>query len=168
MTGKPAGSPGSRAGHRFQLIEHAVIRKVGSTFRQHARVNRFGTLWAHGRTGAGLSLQRCLCFELPLLKDRSDKRIAPRVRVLGHAQIISRTGNTNCVVRDLSDTGAKLGVSSKVKLPAEFDLLFVRRRLTLRVRVRWRNGESVGVAFCEPDKAPRAGKPKDEQHVLDV
>jgi hypothetical protein len=103
-----------------------------------------------------------------LPKDGQDKRIAPRYRVLGHAQIIGRTGATNCVVRDLSDSGAKLGVSSKVKLPAEFDLWFVRRRLKLRVRVRWRDGEYVGVAFCDPEKAPKTSKPRDEQFVLDV
>jgi hypothetical protein len=97
-----------------------------------------------------------------------DKRIAPRYRVLGHAQIISPTGATNCVVRDLSDSGAKLGVSSKIRLPAEFDLWFVRRRLKLRVRVRWRHGEYVGVAFCDPDKAPKPPKPRDAKFVLDV
>jgi PilZ domain len=105
--------------------------------------------------------------ELPLPQDGRDKRVAPRYRVLGHAQIIGRTGAINCVVRDLSDTGAKLGVSSQVRLPAEFDLRFVRRRLTLRVRIRWRAGEYVGVAFCEPEKAPKAARPA-EQHMLDV
>jgi len=109
-----------------------------------------------------------LPFELPLSKDGPDKRIAPRYRVLGHAQIISRTGATNCVVRDLSESGAKLGVSSKVKLPAEFDLWFVRRRLKLRVRVRWREGEYVGVAFCDPQQAPKATRPRDGQFLLDV
>ena len=57
--------------------------------------------------------------------------------MLGHAQIIGRTKAINCVVRDLSDTGAKLGVSNSVRLPAEFDLRFVQRRLTLRVRVKY-------------------------------
>ena len=82
-------------------------------------------------------------------KDERNKRVAPRYPVLGHAQIIGQTKAINCVVRDLSDTGAKLGVSNSVKLPAEFDLRFVQRRLTLRVRVRWRAGEYVGVAFCD-------------------
>ncbi len=101
-------------------------------------------------------------------EDGQDKRVAPRYRVLGHAQIIGRSGATNCVVRDLSESGAKLGISSKVKLPAEFDLWFVQRRLKLRVRVRWRSGEYVGVAFCDPEKAPKPSKPKGDQFVLDV
>ena len=101
-------------------------------------------------------------------KDGRDKRIAPRYRVLGHAQIISRTGATNCVVRDLSESGARLGVSERVKLPAEFDLWFVQRKLKLRVRVKWRNGDYVGVAFFEPQKAPKARSKSDEQFLLDV
>ena len=106
--------------------------------------------------------------ELPLPKDARDKRVAPRYRVLGHAQIISRTGATNCVVRDLSESGARLGVSEKAKLPPEFDLYFVQRKLKLRVRVKWRNGDYVGVAFCDPDKAPKAPKPKDSSFLLNV
>ncbi len=46
--------------------------------------------------------------------------------------------------------------------------MFVRRRLKLRVRVRWRRGEFVGVAFCEPEKAPKARSAKDETYVLNV
>jgi len=100
-------------------------------------------------------------------KDERNKRVAPRYPVLGHAQIIGQTKAINCVVRDLSDTGAKLGVSNSVRLPAEFDLRFVQRRLTLRVRVRWRAGEYVGVAFCEPDRTLKASCPA-EQRMLDV
>lgn len=100
-------------------------------------------------------------------QDGRDKRVAQRVQVLGHAQILGRTGAINCVVRDLSDTGVKLGVSSQVRLPAEFDLRFVQRRLTLRVQVRWRTGEHVGVAFCEPEKAPTVSRSA-KQHMLDV
>jgi hypothetical protein len=104
-----------------------------------------------------------------LLKDGRDNRVAPRYRVLGHAQIIGRAGSTNCVVRDLSESGARLGVSAHTKLPPEFDLWFVQRRMKLRVRIKWRNGDYVGVAFCEPKKAPKGPKPKaQEQFLLDV
>ena len=82
-------------------------------------------------------------------KDSRDNRIAPRYRVLGHAQIMFRGATTNCVVRDLSESGAKLGVASNVKLPEEFDLWLVQRKLRLRVRLRWRRGEFAGVSFLE-------------------
>lgn len=98
-----------------------------------------------------------------------NKRIAPRYRVLGHAQIMGREGATNCVVRDLSDTGAKLGVSSKAKLPPEFDLWFVQRKMKMRVRIRWRRGDYVGVLFCDPQQALKAPPTRrDGQFVLDV
>jgi hypothetical protein len=82
------------------------------------------------------------------LPDGQNKRTAPRFRVLGHAQILSRSGAINCVIRDLSDTGAKLGVTAAAKLPAEFDLWLVQRKLKLRARLRWRRGEFAGVSFC--------------------
>lgn len=92
-------------------------------------------------------------------ENSKDKRIAPRYRVLGHAQILGSGKTTNCVVRDLSESGAKLGVSSKIKLPPEFDIWLVQRKLKLRVRLKWRRGEYIGVAFEEPQpefKSPRA------------
>ena len=52
-----------------------------------------------------------------------NRRITPRHRVLGHGQIIAKGVITNCVIRDLSDTGAKLGVSHKAKLPQQFNLI---------------------------------------------
>ncbi|HEY7383850.1 MAG TPA: PilZ domain-containing protein [Beijerinckiaceae bacterium] len=82
-----------------------------------------------------------------------NRRISPRHRVLGHGQIIARGIVTNCVIRDLSDTGAKLGVSHKVRLPAEFHLLFVKRNLRLRVRLVRREGDIVGVSFVDMENA---------------
>ena len=102
-------------------------------------------------------------------KNGREKRIAPRYRVLGHAQILGPNGATNCVVRDLSDSGAKLGVSSRAKLPPEFILWFVQRKLKLRVRLRWREGEFVGVSFC--DLQPAFKTPHNEREsrfILDV
>jgi hypothetical protein len=135
-------------------------RSAGGGF---AAINSFNTIWAYRRPR-----RRTVAVELPLSKDGQDKRIAPRYRVLGHAQIIGRTGATNCVIRDLSESGAKLGVSGRAKLPPEFDLWFVQRKLKLRVRIKWRNGDYVGVAFCDPHKAPKPPKARDEQVLLDV
>jgi hypothetical protein len=81
--------------------------------------------------------------------ERDSRRASPRYRVLGHGQIITQGFVTNCVIRDLSESGAKLGVSRKVKLPAQFSLLFVQRKLTLRVRLRWREGDAAGVSFSD-------------------
>ena len=99
----------------------------------------------------------------------SEKRTAPRYRVLGHAQIIGPGGVTNCVIRDLSDSGAKLGVSHKVKLPPEFTLWLVQRKMKLRVHLRWRDGDYVGVSFLEPQPAFKTPATNQENRfILDV
>ncbi len=101
-------------------------------------------------------------------KDGRDRRIVPRHQVLGHVQIIGRTGPINCVVRDLSESGARLGVSGRAKLPPTFDLWLVQRKLKLRVRMKWRNGDHVGVAFCDPQKAFKPPTAGGEQVLVDV
>jgi PilZ domain len=82
-----------------------------------------------------------------------NRRVSPRYRVLGHGQIVAHGIVTNCVIRDLSDTGAKLGVTRKAKLPGQFNLLFVKRNLKLRVRLRWRDGDAAGVSFVDMEEA---------------
>jgi PilZ domain len=84
-----------------------------------------------------------------------ENRRAERHRVLSHAQIISGGVIANCIVRDLSETGARLGVSRKVKPPPQFDLLFARHGLELRARIRWRRGDFVGVSFCLEERIAR-------------
>lgn len=103
------------------------------------------------------------------MSNSSEKRIAPRVRVLGHAQILAPTGVVNCVIRDLSDTGAKLGVAEAATIPVEFDLWLVQRKLKLRARLKWRRGNFAGVAFSAnqpllkvPQRAPG------RNYILDV
>ena len=82
-----------------------------------------------------------------------NRRISMRHRVLGHGQIIARGVVTNCVIRDLSDTGAKLGITQKARLPEQFHLFFVKRNLRLRVRLVWREGDIAGVSFVDMESA---------------
>jgi hypothetical protein len=55
-----------------------------------------------------------------------------------------------------------------VRLPPEFDLWFVQRKLKLRVRVKWRNGDYVGVAFTNPQQLFKARRPNGERYVVDA
>jgi hypothetical protein len=103
------------------------------------------------------------------LPEGHDKRNAPRHRVLGHAQILAPGGIVNCVVRDLSETGARLGLSGKAKVPTEFHLWLVRRKLKLRARLRWRRGDYAGVSFVGAEPSLKALKTKpNNKVVLDV
>ena len=98
-----------------------------------------------------------------------EKRNAQRYRVLGHAQILGRNGAINCVIRDLSDTGAKLGVTAAAKLPAEFDLWLVQRKLKLRARLPWRRGDYIGVSFCVMEHASKVIQTtREKKLVLDA
>ena len=78
-----------------------------------------------------------------------NERKAPRIAVLGLAVITGPTLKANCVVRDISSTGAKLGISGKVKLPAAFDLWLIKTKSKRRAVLRWRRGDFAGVEFCQ-------------------
>jgi hypothetical protein len=76
-----------------------------------------------------------------------DKRAAQRFQVLGHAQLRAGPLLIHCVIRDLSQSGAKLGLPRQAKLPANSDLWLVQGDSRIRVAVKWREGDHVGVAF---------------------
>jgi hypothetical protein len=83
--------------------------------------------------------------------DTHNKRAAPRKVVLGHGLITGPNIHANCVIRDISSTGAKLGVSGKISLPAAFELVLVKTGSKRRVLLRWRRGDFAGVEFCQGD-----------------
>ena len=82
-----------------------------------------------------------------------DRRNAKRHHVLLHAMVVIRDRTTYCIVRDLSDTGAKLGVSACANLPDRFDLRFVGNAHEVPVRLMWRSGNAAGVRFEAPHQA---------------
>ena len=80
-------------------------------------------------------------------------RIAPRRRVLGHCLVVGAGMRASAIIRDISATGAQLGMASRVKLPPEFHLLDPKTNSARRVALRWREGDLVGVQFCEASAA---------------
>lgn len=93
-----------------------------------------------------------------------DKRQAPRKRVLKGATIAfnNRSSTLSCMVRDISETGARLRVSKDLAVPARFDLLIEVDGLEAPCTVAWRRGEEIGVTFDAP---PTRGKPHRTQVV---
>jgi hypothetical protein len=97
-----------------------------------------------------------------------EKRIAPRTEVFGEALVIAPGIKARCIIRDLSATGAKLGLSRKVILPEQFELLLLKTKSIRRVSLRWRSGDFAGVQFCrgeaslpvadEPDSQPKTSE----------
>ena len=75
-------------------------------------------------------------------------RNAPRHRISKAARIEFTGGRPiDCVVRDLSLTGAKIQVATQVGVPKCFVLVIPDDGLRLSARIAWRKDYHVGVAF---------------------
>jgi hypothetical protein len=53
----------------------------------------------------------------------------------------------DCIVRDLSETGAQVAFAHPVTLPSEVELEVPTKRLSTRARVMWSNGKTHGLMF---------------------
>ena len=78
---------------------------------------------------------------------RGSRRSKSFLRGLVH--ISRKRGGLACLVRDLSDKGARIIFSDIVMLPDVVDLNIPQRDLTLRARVQWRRNHEIGLAFLE-------------------
>jgi hypothetical protein len=61
----------------------------------------------------------------------------------------NRRGTLDCVIRDLSETGARLTISEAVAVPEAMELYIPNREEVHRARVEWRAGNEIGVSFGE-------------------
>ena len=79
----------------------------------------------------------------------SEQRTRARARSFLKGRIVfgNKATTRDCVVRNISETGAKLHVSDSVTIPDQFDLHIPQRDETLRSRLKWRRADEVGVAF---------------------
>ena len=79
------------------------------------------------------------------------RRTAPRLRSLIAARIAYNNGQStfDCLIRDLSESGAKLAISALAALPDTFDLIIPRDNRTHRARAMWRRANELGVRFEE-------------------
>jgi len=77
-----------------------------------------------------------------------ERRIAPRRNTTLPATIVFNGGRASlpCVVRNVSESGAKLQVSSVAGVPNSFDLLVEGHR-PQSCRIVWRSLKEIGVAY---------------------
>jgi PilZ domain len=59
----------------------------------------------------------------------------------------NRHSALDCLVRDISPSGARLIFSDTVTIPDVVDLYVPHKEKTLRAQVHWRHGDEVGVGF---------------------
>ena len=79
----------------------------------------------------------------------AERRRHPRQRSLLGGRIILHNGRAtlNCVVRNLSGSGAMIACGTAVTLPQVFDLLVPSKNRHMRVCLVWRAADRAGVAL---------------------
>jgi len=89
---------------------------------------------------------------------QEDGRGAERVRSFLRAQIIynNRASTTDCIVKNISATGAKIAIDEALSVPSEFDLHIPQKGRTYRARMAWRDATAIGVEFIDNEQAPAA------------
>lgn len=82
---------------------------------------------------------------------RLEKRLSPRRNTMIEATIVFDGGRTRmrCIIRNLSETGAKVEVASVTKIPRTFDLLVDKVR-PQACAVVWRSMKELGIQFLGP------------------
>jgi PilZ domain len=76
-----------------------------------------------------------------------ETRAAPRHRVMKPAKIEFGGYKRDCIIRDLSITGAAIEVMDQASIPAHFNLIVPEDKLNLACVVVWRRGFRIGVTF---------------------
>lgn len=72
-----------------------------------------------------------------------------RVCLGGRIRIAAFLPEIDCVVRDVSLGGARIGVPVEATLSDCFDLFIPCRNETRRAFVAWRTGATIGIGFAE-------------------
>jgi hypothetical protein len=76
-----------------------------------------------------------------------ERRAIPRKPVLMSAAIQFAGSAINCLVRDMTISGAALDVAEPFDIPERFNLVFKADGTHIPCRVVWRQEERIGVAF---------------------
>jgi hypothetical protein len=78
-----------------------------------------------------------------------DRRQTPRDKVLygGVAEINERGSTMDCVVRNISESGACVEFDQAAELPEEINLTIARKGRSFLARMIWRQANRVGLAF---------------------
>jgi len=76
---------------------------------------------------------------------RNSRRLKSFLR--GFVYFDKRRGTMSCLVRDLSDVGARIIFSETVTIPDMINLHIPQKNQTVRARVTWRRGDEIGLGF---------------------
>lgn len=80
-----------------------------------------------------------------------------RTFLKGRIEFNKGQSSAECLVRDLSETGARIALAGSVMLPDHFDLYLPHKAQTISCRLSWsRNGE-IGVRFDDELEETKPG-----------
>ncbi len=81
--------------------------------------------------------------------DAREQRSAVRQRCLLQGRLAFNLGSStlDCMVRNISKTGARLVFNDPVALPHEFELRIEAQGAIHKARLVWSNGSAAGVRF---------------------
>jgi hypothetical protein len=74
----------------------------------------------------------------------------------GFVYVSRKRGALACLIRDLSEKGARIIFSDTVTLPDVVELYIPQREQTLRARVQWRRNDEIGLGFTATERAADA------------
>ena len=78
----------------------------------------------------------------------TDRRATNRQRVFKAGTIEFNGQGIECIIRNVSPTGAALEVPSPIGIPHEIVVNFIARKIRLRAYIVWRIENRVGVCFA--------------------
>lgn len=84
-----------------------------------------------------------------------EHRSSPRTRTILQGRVVfnDRFSLIECIVRDLSETGAQIAFSHPITLPSELELEIPKKQLSTRAKVMWSDGKVHGLLFLEATQA---------------
>lgn len=84
-----------------------------------------------------------------------DRRQTQRHRALKEGKVVlSDWSVIDCLIRNLSEIGARLEFTGPTTLPPEFRVLIVSSNLIYPAEVEWQRGLSAGICFTGPGAVP--------------
>ena len=94
-----------------------------------------------------------------------ERRTSARQRTVMRGCIYydKRSASTDCLVRDVSDSGARLELSENVFIPDLIELYIPKKEETHHARVLWRHDNEVGVAYVKARSDTHNLKPPAER-----
>ena len=92
-----------------------------------------------------------------MVERRNSRRSKSFLR--GFVYVSRKRGALACLIRDLSDKGARIIFSDTVTLPDVVELYIPQRDRTFRARVQWRRNDEIGLAFTATERAAAEAAP---------